>query len=76
MTEENGRQSDIKIFSSSAKGIPADISLAPGYALVKGKHLYAGASDGPIEILSLQPAGKRPMPADAFILGYHPAKFE
>lgn len=76
MTEENGRQSDIKIFSSSAKGIPADISLAPGYALVKGKHLYAGASDSPIEILSLQPAGKRPMPADAFILGYHPAKFE
>lgn len=76
MTESNGRVSDIKIFSSTEKDIPEDLTLAPGEALVKGKHLYAGTAEKPLEILSLQPAGKRPMQADAFILGYHPERFD
>lgn len=76
MIELTGKPSDIKIFATRLNDIPANITLNPGEALVKGKHLYAGTSDGVIEILSLQPAGKRAMPADAFILGYHPAKFE
>lgn len=74
--EQSGKPSDIKIFATSLKDIPSDISLLPGEALVKGKHLYAGTADGVLEILSLQPAGKRAMGADAFILGYHPARFE
>ncbi|MBD5292758.1 MAG: methionyl-tRNA formyltransferase [Bacteroides sp.] len=76
MIEQSGKPSDIKIFATSLKDIPSDISLLPGEALVKGKHLYAGTADGVLEILSLQPAGKRAMGADAFILGYHPARFE
>lgn len=76
MIEQSGKPSDIKIFATSMKDIPSDISLLPGEALVKGKHLYAGTADGVLEILSLQPAGKRAMGADAFILGYHPARFE
>ena len=76
MIEQSGKPSDIKIFATSLKDIPSDISLLPGEALVKGKHLYAGTADGVLEILSLQPAGKRAMGADAFILGYHPAHFE
>lgn len=75
MIEQSGKPSDIKIFATSLKDIPSDISLLPGEALVKGKHLYAGTADGVLEILSLQPAGKRAMGADAFILGYHPARF-
>ncbi|MDE5958279.1 MAG: methionyl-tRNA formyltransferase [Muribaculaceae bacterium] len=76
MTEQNGRPSDIKIFATTTREIPSLPNLAPGEALMQGHHLYAGTAEGPIEILSLQPAGKRAMPADAFILGYHPAKFE
>lgn len=76
MIEQSGKPSDIKIFATSLKDIPSDISLLPGEALVNGKHLYAGTADGVLEILSLQPAGKRAMGADAFILGYHPARFE
>ena len=76
MIEQSGKPSDIKIFATSLKDIPSDISLLPGEALVKGKHLYAGTADGVLEILTLQPAGKRAMGADAFILGYHPARFE
>lgn len=76
MVETNGKPSDIKIFSTTEKGVPADLELAPGRAVVKGKHLYAGTASGPLEILELQPAGKRRMPADAFILGYHPDSFE
>lgn len=76
MIEQSGKPSDIKIFATSLKDIPSDISLLPGEALVKGKHLYAGTADGVLELLSLQPAGKRAMGADAFILGYHPARFE
>lgn len=76
MIEKTGKPSDVKIFSTSIRNIPEDLTLSPGEAVVKGKHLYAGTAEGAIEILSLQPAGKRPMPADAFILGYHPSRFE
>lgn len=76
MIELTGKPSDVKIFATSLKNLPQDLKLNPGEATVRGKHLYAGTSDGLIEILSLQPAGKRAMPSDAFILGYHPAKFE
>ncbi|MDE5902426.1 MAG: methionyl-tRNA formyltransferase [Muribaculaceae bacterium] len=77
MVEQNGRPSDVKIFATSLHDIPAGLTLSPGEARVAGKHLYAGTADGGVvEILSLQPAGKRSMPADAFILGYHPERFE
>lgn len=76
MIEKSGKPSDIKIFSTNIKDIPSGLLLDPGEVRVNGKHMYAGTSDGCIEILSLQPAGKRMMPADAFILGYHPANFE
>ncbi|MDE6007669.1 MAG: hypothetical protein K2G90_00490, partial [Muribaculaceae bacterium] len=37
--------------------------------------LFVAASDYLLEILSLQPAGKKRMDADAFLRGYHPEKF-
>lgn len=76
MTELSGRPIDVKITKTTQKGIPSDISLKPGEAKVAGKHLYVGTSSTPIEILEIQPAGKRAMEASAFILGYHPAEFK
>ena len=42
----------------------------PGAVHVDGNHLYVATGDGWIEILSLQPAGKRRMQADEFLRGY------
>lgn len=74
LTDENGRETDLKIFSTSLKNIP-DLNLSAGETKAFGGRLFAGTSDGLIEILSLQPAGKKPMEGKAFILGYHPVKF-
>lgn len=74
-----GKTLDAKIFETS---IPDADSIAtlPGEAqpgdtaTIKG-HLYVRTSDSWIEILSLQPSGKRRMDASAFLLGYHPLRF-
>lgn len=76
MIEKSGKPSDVKIYATSRKNIPDNLQLSPGEAAVVSKHLYVGTASSPVEILTLQPAGKKQMPADAFILGYHPQKFE
>lgn len=73
--DEEPRISDLKIFATSLAGLPEEIALKPGEVRIEGKRMFAGAGDGIIEILSLQPAGKKAMPTNAFILGYHPEKF-
>lgn len=75
MKETGGKETDVKIFAVSTRDIPAGLTLSPGQATVSGKHLYAGTSSGSVEILELQPSGKKAMPASAFILGYHPTEF-
>lgn len=75
MTDVEGKTQSVKIFKVSSKSIPTDLLLNPGEARIEGKHLYVGTATSPVEILELQPAGKRPMPANAFILGYHPLNF-
>ena len=76
MIEQTGKPHDVKIFATSRKDIPADLSLNPGEAAIVAKRLYVGTSDSPLRILTLQPAGKKAMPAEAFILGYHPEVFK
>lgn len=76
MIEKSGKPSDVKIYATQRKNIPDNLQLSPGEAAVAGKHLYVGTASSPVEILTLQPAGKKQMPAEAFILGYHPQKFE
>lgn len=75
MTESNGKPSDVKIYATSRKKIPSDLQLVPGEAKIENKHLFVGTTDLPLEIISIQPAGKKVMPANAFILGYHPKSF-
>lgn len=75
MIEENGKPTDVKIFQSSIKNIP-ELKVEPGQTVIVKNRLFAGTSNGAIEILSLQPAGKKTIPSSAFVLGYHPVKFE
>lgn len=46
--------------------------LKPGEIEVEKESLTAGTATLPVEILELQPAGKRAMSIDAFLRGYKP----
>lgn len=69
----DGKEIEVKIL----KVTPAYVSLGlePGVCIVKNKALLAATGNGAIEILILQPAGKKPMEAKAFLAGYSPYKF-
>ena len=80
MTDENGKETDVKIFQSKISSNTdftedAGKKIEPGDVVIYKKQLYIGCSDGLIEILELQPAGKKRMSAEAFLLGYHPVNF-
>jgi methionyl-tRNA formyltransferase len=56
---------------------PAQSEVAPGELAVHADRLLAGCSENTaLELLELQPEGKKRMPARDFIHGYHPANGE
>lgn len=71
--EESGRPLECKIYQSKTTSQKFD-TLLPGTVKTDGKHLYVACKDAWLEILSLQPAGKKRMDSSAFLLGYHPAR--
>lgn len=67
---------EIKIFRTS---IPQDNELSPlnpGEILLLKNRLIVGTGSGLIEILSLQPSGKKRMETEAFLRGYNPICFK
>ena len=67
---------DVKIFETSVPASEGNVSEGiPGHIIVRKNRLFVETSDGFIEILSLQPAGKKRMDADAFLRGYKPIRF-
>lgn len=56
-----------KILKSSLTNLPSETS--PGTMFVDNKKLYASAKDFNIEIITIQPEGKKPMAASEFING-------
>lgn len=73
--EESGRKLECKIFDTSMTNESCHEREA-GTIKKVGKRLYVAAADNWLEILSLQPAGKKRMETEAFLLGYHPDKIE
>ena len=72
MIDESGRPMECKVFETK----PTENSCseyAPGSIRKEGRRLFAACSDKWIEIITLQPAGKKRMAAEAFLLGYHPS---
>lgn len=51
------------------KAVGAEIPLKPGELAVVGRSLFVGCGDGSIELLEVQPEGKKRMPAEAFLNG-------
>lgn len=73
LEDESGKTIECKIFQTALTEDDCH-SIKPGDIKKVGKRLYVATADRWIEILSLQPAGKKRMDASAFLLGYHPFK--
>ncbi len=78
MKLDNGTEADLKIYETRvlpAEELNAEWSkLLPGDVVRDSRRLLVKSADGVVEVLSLQPAGKRRMDASAFLLGYHTQK--
>ncbi|MDE6549670.1 MAG: methionyl-tRNA formyltransferase [Muribaculaceae bacterium] len=72
LVEESGRPLECKVFRTNLSDSETN-GTKPGTIKIDGKRLMIACSDKWLEILELQPAGKKRMAADAFLLGYHPS---
>ena len=65
---------DLKVFETrlTDEEIP---NGGPGDLVILKDRLLVSTGDKPLEIISLQPAGKKRINADAFLRGYQPLKF-
>ncbi len=69
--EESGRPLESKIFRTALT--EAHVGDNPvGSIKIEGKRMLVACADKWLEILELQPAGKKRMATEAFLLGYHP----
>ncbi len=59
----------IKLYRAREVG---DFSGPTGKIIIEGSRLFVMCGEGAVEILELQPAGKRKMQASEFVQGYHP----
>ena len=73
IVEKSGRRLDAKIYKTALSTKPAN-GLEPGTCVEENRRLLVATGNGMIEILELQPAGKKRMETSAFLLGYHPEK--
>ena len=60
-------ESSVKVIKTALS--PVAQSLLPGQLALINGHAYAGTTDGAIELVTVQPAGKRPMNAADFLRG-------
>ena len=67
-------KNDIKIFETKISEEKLS-NGGPGDIIILKNRLFVSTADIPLEILSLQPAGKKRMDAGAFLRGYKPEKF-
>lgn len=70
----DGKEIEVKILKAKAD-YGQDWEGEAGECIKKNKKLYVITTDGALEIIEIQPAGKKPMEAKAFMAGYAPVKF-
>lgn len=73
LISEGGNDNECKIFASEIIG---GKTLSPGEIDVSDGRFTVGTGEGTIEILELQPAGKRRMKSVDFLRGYSPVRFK
>ena len=69
-----GKYSDVKIFTTALTDEIAE-NMRPGEVRLLKDRMFIKAGDRLLEVLSLQPAGKKRMDASAFLRGYTPVSF-
>lgn len=69
----DGKELEVKILKASPHFV--SLGLTPGTCVIENKSLLAATSDGALQILQIQPAGKKVMDIKAFLAGYAPHKF-
>ncbi len=74
IVDKSGRPIETKVIATRiCTTLPEDLEQArPGTVSANRKRLFVKTGDGAIEILTLQPSGKKGMDASAFLLGYSP----
>lgn len=71
---ENGREMDVKIFRTALCHRNSD--NRPGQIIVENRRMFVKTADAMLEVLEIQPSGKRPMEVHDFLLGYKPESFK
>ncbi len=74
LKEKNGKRFNVKVFRTALTGREVE-EARPGECRAEGRRLFVATADSWLEILELQPQGKKPMAAEAFLLGYAPECF-
>ncbi len=59
-----------EIYLKIYRARPVEMEARPGEVVLEGSRLLIGAEGGAVEILEIQPAGKKKMTAQEFIRGY------
>jgi len=67
-------ETTIKIIATKISAYSSAPALASGELALSAKHAFAGTADGAIELVTVQPAGKRPMPAADWLRGLRPTQ--
>lgn len=75
VVEESGRPLECKIFRTDLTDSDTN-GFQMGKIKNDGKRMFVACTDKWLEILELQPAGKKRMAAEAFLLGYHPSHIQ
>lgn len=73
ITDSNGKDLNVKIFQTFITEHAGEKTEC-GEIKVQDKKMYVATADNWLEIISLQPAGKKRMLAKDYLLGYHPLK--
>lgn len=69
----NGKPAGVKILK--ARMVDKEAPHAPGEISIEGKRMIVGCGKGSVEIIDIQPNGKRRMAVADFLQGYHPDRF-
>ena len=67
-------ETTIKIIATKISADSSAPALASGELALSAKHAFAGTADGAIELVTVQQAGKRPMPAADWLRGLRPTQ--
>ena len=71
---EGENETTVKILATKLTDGLVAPELMPGELALISKHAFAGTGNGTIELISVQPAGKRPMQAPDWLRGLRPGE--